>query len=307
MPSSTDEWMMKVFLRAAALLAPVLALPADLPAQSRTAADSAWASVIEAERAFARHSLRLDTQGAFTTYLSGDALLYRPRVVRAAAYLRARPMSERLVMTWEPIYGDVSSSGDFAWTTGPWIAGDRRQPEVNPSFGQYARVWRRQANGAWKVEVEAGVPHEADSIGPKKITRAAASQWRRAASESAAARTLLLRTDSLFARAADNNGAAAAFRQRAGPQMRLLRKGRFPLLGADASAYLKATDGYSWRPVAARVSSAGDLGYTYGVYAVTTGTGPARRATETGDYLRIWRRTASGDWRVVLDLASPAQ
>jgi hypothetical protein len=30
--------------------------------------------------------------------------------------------------------------------------------------------------------------------------------------------------------------------------------------------------------------------------------GPGR---ESGDYLRIWRRNAAGEWQVVLDLTSP--
>ena len=55
----------------------------------------------------------------------------------------------------------------------------------------------------------------------------------------------------------------------------------------------------------ALTASAGDLGYTDGVYAVTAAQNA--RPSETGDYLRIWRRDESGDWRVALDLTSPAQ
>jgi ketosteroid isomerase-like protein len=293
---------MRVLSCAAAML---LTLGPAVAAQH--AADTSYASLVAAERAYAEHSLRRSAQSALTTYLAQNALLYRPRVVRAAAYLRARPMVDYLALTWEPVFGDISAAGDFGYTTGPWISSDRRQPEVNPTFGQYARLWRRQPDGSWRVEIEAGVPHEADSIGPGRTVRAAASQWRRSAAESGAARASLLRADSAFARDAETEGAASAFRRRADPQLRLLRHGRFPLLGTAATSFLRAADGYTWRPVAANVAASGDLGYTYGVYAVTTGAGAARTATESGDYLRIWRRTAAGEWRVVLDLTSKAR
>jgi ketosteroid isomerase-like protein len=61
---------------------------------------------------------------------------------------------------------------------------------------------------------------------------------------------------------------------------------------------------YRWRPAAASVSASGDIGYTYGAFV--TASGPASASVDRrGDYLRIWRRTAAGEWQVVLDMAVP--
>ena len=60
---------------------------------------------------------------------------------------------------------------------------------------------------------------------------------------------------------------------------------------------------YSWGPVDAVVSSTGDLGYVFGE---SEGVEADRNAPfESSSYLRIWRKLAGGQWRIVLDLAVP--
>jgi ketosteroid isomerase-like protein len=59
-----------------------------------------------------------------------------------------------LTLEWEPIGGDVSSSGDLGWTYGSYRAataqGERR--------GKYLTVWRRQPDGIWRVQADLGNP-----------------------------------------------------------------------------------------------------------------------------------------------------
>jgi ketosteroid isomerase-like protein len=49
----------------------------------------------------------------------------------------------------------------------------------------------------------------------------------------------------------------------------------------------------------AEAAQSGDLGYTWGSYAVSAN-GPA--AAERGHYVRAWSRDAQGRWIVVLDV-----
>lgn len=292
--------MLRTFVLAVSLSAAGLA---PLAAQSRATADTALASVVAAERAFSRHSATVNTQSAFLQYLAENALLYRPRVVQGRAFLQARPMPADLLLLWEPVFADVSAAGDLGYTTGPWIASSRSQRTAQPTFGQYVTLWRRQQDGSWKAELDAGIAHGPDPIGPTGLRTAPAPQWRQAGTRAAAEASLMAADSALAVSAKDN--VAAVFQRRATAHMRLLRTGRFPLTADSATAYLRATTGYTWKPVAAATSSSGDLGYTYGLYAVTAGHNA--RASETGDYLRIWRRDEGGDWRVALDLTSPAQ
>jgi len=60
-------------------------------------------------------------------------------------------------ISWAPEFADVSESGDLGYTIGDYTT--RR---VNASGdevverGYYLTVWRRQADGRWKVEADIG-------------------------------------------------------------------------------------------------------------------------------------------------------
>lgn len=274
-------------------------------AQNRVESDTALASMVAAERAFAQHSIRAGTQAAFLAYMASNGVLYRPRAVKALPWLQARPMPRDLALVWEPVFADVSAAGDLGYTTGPWIGSSRSRTDVEPTFGEYVTIWRRQEDGRWKAELDAGIAHGADPVGPAPIQAAPAPAWRRSDAASSDALASLLAADSLLAAEASATGAGRAFRKRAAGHLRLLRNGRFPLASDSAAAFLQATPGYTWKPAAGAVSRSGDIGYTYGPYVVLTAIG-SREASESGDYVRIWRRNRAGEWQVVLDLTSPA-
>lgn len=269
-------------------------------AQRAPTRDAALDQMVAAERAFAKAALD-DTQGAFVQWMAADGYLYRPRVVRARAWLGARPMPPGLMLTWEPAYADMSASGDLGYTTGPWISTRRDFPDAPPTFGQYVSLWRRQADGSWKTELNLGVAHEPDPIGAKSLTRAPAPAYR-ATADGEAHRRSLFNADSALDAAARARRAAPAFLENRLPELRLLRPNRFAIRGDSAINVLRATPTYHWRTAGGGVSRAGDLGYTFGVYSITV---PGGRGGETGDYLRIFRRDAKGTWRVVLDATSP--
>jgi ketosteroid isomerase-like protein len=60
----------------------------------------------------------------------------------------------------------------------------------------------------------------------------------------------------------------------------------------------------SWEPDFAEGS--GDLGYTYGTYRRETLDEMGEPVLETGRYVTIWRRDSAGQWKVALDIGSPA-
>ncbi len=63
----------------------------------------------------------------------------------------------------------------------------------------------------------------------------------------------------------------------------------------------------TWTPVGADISSAGDLGYTYGTYEFRSTDKAGKPAVSHGKYTSIWKKMKDGSWKVVLDMgnASP--
>ncbi len=62
------------------------------------------------------------------------------------------------LLTWEPIFADISSSGDLGYTTGPWEFRTKRD-DTNPvAGGYYVSVWKKENNN-WKVALDIGISY----------------------------------------------------------------------------------------------------------------------------------------------------
>ena len=72
-------------------------------------------------------------------------------------------------------------------------------------------------------------------------------------------------------------------------------------IGAELAAQKGTLD---WGVIGTDISSAGDLGYTYGEYEMQPPRGFGARR-ERGSYLRIWRRQPDGQWKIVVDVTNP--
>ena len=60
-------------------------------------------------------------------------------------------------LTWKPDFADIAASGDLGYTVGYWEkpwTDDKGQRVV--SRGKYLTVWRKQADGKWKVVADIG-------------------------------------------------------------------------------------------------------------------------------------------------------
>jgi ketosteroid isomerase-like protein len=60
----------------------------------------------------------------------------------------------------------------------------------------------------------------------------------------------------------------------------------------------------AWTPVGADISSAGDLGYTYGTFEFRSVGKDGKAISEQGKYTSIWKKQNDGSWKVVLDMGN---
>ncbi len=82
----------------------------------------------------------------------------------------------------------------------------------------------------------------------------------------------------------------------------LLRPKQLPIVGADAIDYLIQINDSSytmqWEPKGGVIAQSGELGYTYGLYAIKP---LGEDTTLYGTYVSIWKKQADGKWKFVLD------
>jgi ketosteroid isomerase-like protein len=263
-------------------------------------------SLVSAERAFSKTSVSKGIREAFLTYLAGDAIVFRPHPVEGRKWYQERPATPAL-LTWEPAFAEISRAGDLGYTTGPWEFKPDSAKDGPSTYGHYVSVWKKQPDGAWRVVIDVGIVH------PKPETPAAGPTFpamtKRKAAPSVdveAERAALLNVDRAFAKASASQGAVVAFTSFVADDARFYRMNTFPLIGKEkARSALSEKPGLlTWQPIAADLSRAGDLGYTYGS-AEFKPTANDNGAVESSCYLRIWRKDTNGAWKVVLDLDSP--
>ena len=51
----------------------------------------------------------------------------------------------------------------------------------------------------------------------------------------------------------------------------------------------------------AEAARSGDIGYTWGSYAV----GPRQKPSQQGFYVRTWERARDGQWKIAMDILQP--
>jgi ketosteroid isomerase-like protein len=118
----------------------------------------------------------------------------------------------------------------------------------------------------------------------------------------------LMEADRTFARETAARG-ADGWVEAFAPDGMMFRNAR-PLVGHDAirqamqPAFESERFTLTWEPLGGEISSAGDLGYTWGEWeSRTTGEGDAVTVS-SGTYVTIWRRSPAGGWRVALDIGN---
>lgn len=261
---------------------------------------SPFDQVVAAERGFAAAAIKTGRHQAFLANLSEDAITFNPLPERA------RPMHENQPppkgsLQWGPGWVAVSGAADLAVSLGPWRIelGDPSILKKDQVHGWFISMWRRQADGKWKVAVDAGVSSPMTYELPETVTNgsAAAPLGGPGAHDAASAKLAITAAEKAFAEAA-RNGFGAAIEAAAEPGVRAYREGKPAAIGTRDGHAALAADTRKAGCVTDRIitSSSGDLGYSYGA---CQGVG-----SDEGKYgfLHVWRMQADGTFKLLVDV-----
>lgn len=132
-------------------------------------------SLLEADRDFARATAAERLEGWVRFFAENGAMFPAGRpVVRGHEAIRALMgpafETEGFLLTWDPLETEVSAGGDLGYTHGTF---ESRSPgadgDVTVTTGKYLTVWKKQADGSWRVEADIGnenPPTESDGENP---------------------------------------------------------------------------------------------------------------------------------------------
>ncbi|WLT33297.1 nuclear transport factor 2 family protein [Geothrix sp. PMB-07] len=276
-----------------------LGLPAWSQSQAQTWVQAAALEpVLRAELAFAKQAEDQGIRAAFLAWLKPDARVFTPRMVSAEAQYGPEP-GDPGHLAWYPEAMGVAASGDLAWSLGPWTYAAKKGGPVLVN-GHFLSVWRKQADGLWKVVADIGVPHGA----PKEaIARFVVSSPDLGAGSTAShpgpdPSAVLTRLESDLSAAWAMKG-GLALEPMLAKEGRVLRPRAFPLKAtAEIRPALEADrPGPTWKPALLQVAASGDLGWACGESA------PDDQG-RSASFLRIWSLEA-GTWKVLFDVRLP--
>jgi ketosteroid isomerase-like protein len=258
--------------------------------------------MIAAERAFAARALVVGWKAAFLEHFSDSAVGFdQGNAGLARVQIGANPdppKDHRLV--WEPRYGDVAASGELGYLIGPVQSILPSRDKGRPRHSTYTSIWKRERDGTFKVVMDVGVDTPSAVPFAPGFTRAASAD--RFTGDYDDTTPPLAAADGVL-NSALRSGQAAAYRGRLATGARFNRPNRLPIVGeravtrwlASQPAYTLANSQY------AEAARSGDLGYTWGTYAI----GPRQKPTQQGFYVRIWERQRKGQWTIAMDILQP--
>lgn len=126
----------------------------------------AWkAEIMEADRAFDAATAEQGADGWVSFFSETGAM-----VVEGIGEVRGPEAIRKIIepgfadpsasLRWEPLRAEMAQSGDLGYTVGRFqnIVVDSTGADQVVRQGIYVSIWRRQADGSWKVEMDLGNP-----------------------------------------------------------------------------------------------------------------------------------------------------
>lgn len=285
---------MKIILLLSALLT-------TLNLQVKADTIPALKSLREAEINFAKASASFGRNAAFIQNLGEKSIIFTDKWITNARQFWSALKPSAVVLKWEPEYMDISASGDFGISTGPWETGEYRPNTPPQAHGYFLTVWKREAGDIWKVLLDAGnstpVPVSnlhSFSFSPGADRIASPSQITPSTEPSPS----IEKAEAMLSESWKKKPDAATYKAFLMQGARLQYEKHLPSSSIDTIKTLisRFRPESVWETTGSGEASSGDLGFTYGMYR------DSALGQFKGNYVRIWKRITDGSWKILIDM-----
>ena len=259
--------------------------------------EKALGSLIAAEKAYAKAAGEKGFREASISAFADDAVIFAPNPVNGKKFWQQT--KEDPVITWHPVFAAIACSDDLGYTTGPAEFYKSRGEKEPTGFGNFVSIWRKDANGVWKVSLDVGSNHAQ----PNQIDMTIRTDVPvTSAVNRESAHADLQRIQQTFSDALKDDQADAILRA-AAEDIRVYRRDALPAVGQLAAGKLLSDEHVKTTrtPEGKGISAATDLAYEYGNYS-----SEHANSTQRGIYVSIWRLGPNGVWTLALDLQKSA-
>lgn len=255
---------------------------------------AAVTQIAAAERAFARRCGEVGLRDSFVENFADNCVIFIPEPVNGKEFYGKRPSAKGPAqLVWGPEFVDASNAGDMGYSTGPSVFSNPSDPKFKPRYGYYFSIWRKQADGNWKVEVDVGTQMPQGNPIPKDVESGRFFGGKETAPKAGAAGAdwpEIRAGETEFAKAIQARGTAAGYARFASDQFRRHFPDLMPLRGGDAlQSHLKQRTDVAMRVTNANGAASGDMYYCYGDYSATVNNGKETKK-ETGYFFHVWKK-----------------
>lgn len=275
-----------------------------MTASAGSASDAA-AQIARTELAFAKMATDSAMVPAFLRYLHDDAAVFRPKPLNGKRWYGSRPNSPASLKWW-PTHVEAASSGDLGVSTGPYEFRSDHSDTVPTYYGHFVSIWKKQPNGEFLVMADLGIGHDKPDSVTHELDKGVVDPTAKQPNSPKA--VTLAAAESTLTAMSSSSGARAGFEAYFDENARVYRDGHLPYVGKKAgeAVFADSLELSTYHTTYSDLSKDNDFGYTYGVTRHWQKGRTPDTATSTSD-LRVWRRNALGDWKIVLEIALPIE
>ena len=276
-------------MRSAFLFISFCIATSHLHVQAQRSAD--LQSLIDTELAFAQTAKTKNTRDAFLQYLNNETVMFTDAGITVGRKNWQDRKPDSTLLIWEPVFADISASGDFGYTTGPSEYYASRKKGEQGFYGSYITMWKKDSASQWKIALDIGVYPQPKPASKTLITPAPSPPIKSKTHKDL--KQEVMKQEMLYLK---NTKKELSFFLAS--ESRFLRPGREPVTErAEIEKIITKERGEAHcTPVDVSVSSTGDMAYVYGKITLVI-----QDKQKEGFYLRIYKKTDQKDWNIVLD------
>jgi ketosteroid isomerase-like protein len=243
-----------------------------------------------AELAFSKMAGDKNTRAAFMFFMSDSVVTFGeyPRVGKD--HLLSQEPNETL-LSWYPVYADVSASHDFGYTFGPWEFRSTRNDQAPAATGHFISVWRKE-NDTWKVALDIGIEHPYKQFSVEEKQLSSPKHTHSHVKHPGSVETIITMEKQFIHEFSTN--ATSAYKKHITGHTKFFRSGLLPFTFEKIRQ-----DNVAYSLIDGQISPSGDMAFVYGTAQWSREETPAEN--QQASYMRIWKKEG-GTWKIVADV-----